>query len=95
MDGALPRPNMMARPYGHLSVQEVDIPLTQQSLATWLIGREAYWETDYLALRRGDDVALHAVVVPWGASLDEVRTGLRILTGVDQTSPQCLSMSTL
>jgi hypothetical protein len=56
-----PVPNMMARPYGCLSVQEVDIALTEASLMSWLVGREVYWQTDYLALRRGDEVALVAV----------------------------------
>jgi hypothetical protein len=56
-----PVPNMMARPYGCLSVQEVDIALTKTSLTSWLVGREVYWQTDYLALRRGDEVALVAV----------------------------------
>ncbi|HWS93626.1 MAG TPA: hypothetical protein VN306_14410 [Mycobacterium sp.] len=56
-----PVPNMMARPYGCLSVQEVDVALTEPSLRSLLLGREVYWQTDYLALRRGDDVALVAV----------------------------------
>jgi hypothetical protein len=56
-----PVPNVIARPYGCLSVQEVDIALTEASLTSWLVGREVYWQTDYLALRRGDQVALVAV----------------------------------
>ena len=56
-----PVPNTIVRPYGHLSVQEVDIPLTERSLTSWLLGREVYFQTDYLALRRGGDVALVAV----------------------------------
>ena len=56
-----PVPNMMARPYGCLSVQEVDVPLTETSLTSLLLGREVYWQTDYLALRRADEVALVAV----------------------------------
>lgn len=54
-------PNMMARPYGCLSVQEVDVALTETSLTSLLLGREVYWQTDYLALRRADEVALVAV----------------------------------
>lgn len=56
-----PVPNMMARPYGCLSVQEVDVALTERSLTSLLLGREVYWQTDYLALRRGAEVALVAV----------------------------------
>jgi hypothetical protein len=56
-----PVPNMMARPYGCLSVQEVDVALTKRSLTSLLLGREVYRQTDYLALRLGDEVALVAV----------------------------------
>ena len=56
-----PVPNTIVRPYGHLSVQEVDVPLTERSLTSWLLGREVYFQTDYLALSRGGDVALVAV----------------------------------
>jgi hypothetical protein len=56
-----PSPNLIARPYGRLSVQEVDVPLSERSLRSLLVGREVYRQTDYLALRRGRDVALVAV----------------------------------
>jgi hypothetical protein len=42
-------------------VQEVEFPLTEARILEWLRGREVYRRTDYLALRRGDDVAVVAV----------------------------------
>jgi len=41
-----------------LSVQEVDIPLTEAAILDHLGGREVYRRTDFLALRHGDDTAL-------------------------------------
>jgi hypothetical protein len=56
-----PPPNTRAHPYRSLSVQEVDVPLTQEALLGHLVGREVYRRTEFLALRRGADVALVAV----------------------------------
>lgn len=38
-------------------------------------------------LERGMEFAGTSAVVPWGANLDEVRSALRMLTGVDQHEP--------
>jgi signal transduction histidine kinase len=54
-------PNTMARPYRGLSVQEVDVPLTEASLVAFLVGREVYRRSDFLALRHGGATALVAV----------------------------------
>ncbi|MFC4941917.1 DUF7714 family protein [Pseudonocardia sp. GCM10023141] len=53
-----PPPNTRAHPYRGLSLQEVDIPLTERSILSYLDGREVYRRTDFLALRNGADVAL-------------------------------------
>ena len=53
--------NAMARPYRGLSVQEVDVPLTDADLTRFLCGREVYRRSDYLALRHGDAIALVGV----------------------------------
>jgi len=74
-----PVPNMMARPYGCLSVQEVDVSLTETSLTSLLLGREVYWQTDYLALRRGDEVALVAVRKASSKDLCSPVVDLRVL----------------
>jgi hypothetical protein len=54
-------PNTIARPYRGLSVQEVDVPLTELDLVPFLLGREVYRRSDFLALRNGGATALVAV----------------------------------
>jgi hypothetical protein len=56
-----PPPNTTTRPYRGLSIQEVDIPLTEADLLAYLIGREVYRRTEYLVLRNGPAAALIAV----------------------------------
>ncbi|RNM12213.1 DUF7714 family protein [Nocardioides pocheonensis] len=60
----IPEPplNFITRPYRGLSVQEVDVELTEPSLLDLLVGREVYRRTDFLLLHRGDNWALAAVV---------------------------------
>jgi hypothetical protein len=81
-----PVPNMMARPYGCLSVQEVEVALTETSLASLLLGREVYWQTDYLALRRGDEVALVAVRKASSNDLCSPVVEMRVLAEPDQVA---------
>jgi hypothetical protein len=56
-----PAPNTITRPYRGLSVQEVDVPLTPTDLVPFLLGREVYRRTDFLALRHGGQTAVVAV----------------------------------
>lgn len=56
-----PAPNTRAHPYRGLSLQEVDVPLTDSGVVEYILGREVYRRTDYLALRNGSRVALAAV----------------------------------
>ena len=56
-----PAPNTITRPYRGLSVQEIDVPLTELHLLPYLLGREVYRRTEYLVLRNGGDTALVAV----------------------------------
>lgn len=56
-----PAPNTITRPYRGLSVQEVDVPLTDLDLVPYLLGREVYRRTDYLVLRNGGETAIVAV----------------------------------
>jgi hypothetical protein len=56
-----PAPNTITRPYRGLSVQEVDVPLTDIDLMAFLLGREVYRRSEYLVLRNGSDTALVAV----------------------------------
>jgi hypothetical protein len=56
-----PAPNTITRPYRGLSVQQIDVPLTELHLLPYLLGREVYRRTEYLVLRSGGDTALVAV----------------------------------
>ena len=50
--------NTRAHPYRGLSVQEVDVALTEDGILGYLDGREVYRRTDFLALRLGEATAL-------------------------------------
>lgn len=80
-----PAPNTVTRPYRGLSVQEVDIPLTDEAIAELLLGREIYRRTDYLALRHGSQTALVAVHAADRAPLFTRVTEVRILAGPEET----------
>jgi hypothetical protein len=58
---AEPPRNFVTRPYRGLSVQEVDVELTEAALLGLLLGREVYRRTDFLLLHRGADWAFVAV----------------------------------
>jgi hypothetical protein len=81
-----PAPNTITRPYRGLSVQDVDVPLTETDLLGFLLGREVYRRTDYLALRRGRDTALVALrkqsLVPLFSPVVEAR----LLAGPDEVT---------
>ena len=54
-------PNQRSSHNEALSVQDVDVPLDERSLRSFLLGREVFFETEYLALRHHGDFALVAV----------------------------------
>jgi len=56
-----PAPNTITRPYRGLSVQEVEVPLTELDLVPFLLGRAVYRRTDFLVLRKGSETAVVAV----------------------------------
>src|SRR5918994_2579545 len=56
-----PAPNTITRPYRGLSVQEVDVPLTEPDLMEFLLGREVYRRSEYLVFRNQGETALVAV----------------------------------
>lgn len=79
-----PAPNTRSHPYRGLSVQEVDVPLTEAALIAWLTGREVYRRTEYLALSNGGRTALLAV---HKASLEPLFSPVvdaRVLAGPDE-----------
>jgi hypothetical protein len=81
-----PPPNTRANPYRGLSVQEVEVPLTEQAILAHLDGREVYRRTDFLAMRNGGQTALVAVRK---ASLDPLFSPVveaKVLAGPDQVA---------
>lgn len=80
-----PAPNTVTRPYRGLSVQDVDIPLTDEAISALLLGREIYRRTDYLALRHGRQTALVAVHAEDREPLFTPVTDLRMLAGPTDT----------
>ncbi len=82
----LPLPNTRAHPYRGLSVQEVDLPLTERAILDYLDGREVYRRTDYLALQSRGATALVAVRKASLEPLFSPVTQARVLAGPDATA---------
>jgi hypothetical protein len=80
-----PAPNDTARPYRGLSLQEVDLPLREPELLRFLVGREVYRRTDYLAVRNRDASALLRVRRASDSALFSPVVEARLLSGPDQT----------
>lgn len=82
----IPEPprNTRAHPYRGLSVQETDLPLTEAALVPWLVGREVYRRTEYLALRNGGQAALLAVRKASQEPLFSPVVEARLLAGPDE-----------
>lgn len=80
----VPPPNTRAHPYRGLSVQDVEVPLTEPSVRDWLVGREVYRRTEFLALRNGGDTALVVVRRADPAPLFSPVVELRWLAGPDE-----------
>ncbi len=76
-------PNLRSHPYRGLSVQHVDIPLDDASLTEYLMGREVYRRTDFLALRNGEDTCLVAVGKTSTEPLFSPVTSVEVLAGPD------------
>src|SRR6266496_6545791 len=74
-----------ARPYRGLSLQEVDLPLDEPALLRFLVGREVYRRTDYLALRNGDATALVRVRRASDTALFSPVVEARVLAGPEHT----------
>jgi hypothetical protein len=83
--GPLPA-NTRAHPYRGLSVQEVDVPLTDDAILAYLDGREVYRRTDFLALRHGDATALVQVHKASLEPLFSPVVAARVVSGPDDTA---------
>jgi hypothetical protein len=82
----LPEPNALTRPYRGLSVQDVDVPLSDESaILDYLVGRDSYRRTEWLLLRNGDE---HALVEIRKESYEPLMSPIieaRVLAGPDRT----------
>jgi hypothetical protein len=79
-------PNQRSSHSEGLSVQDMDVPLDEGSIRSFLLEREVFFLTDYLALRRDGDLALVAVrKEPIDALFSRV-VDLRVLAGPDQVA---------
>ncbi|HYY81681.1 MAG TPA: hypothetical protein VFD04_21235 [Actinomycetes bacterium] len=81
-----PAPNTIARPYRALSVQEVDVALTDGALLDLLLRREVYRSTEYIVLRNGPATALAAVRRVDSGELFAPVAEARVLAGPDQVA---------
>lgn len=83
----IPEPpvNHITRPYRGLSVQEVDIALTEPAITALLLGREVYRRTEFLVLRNGSAAALVAVRASDREPLFAPVVELRVLSTPDTT----------
>ncbi len=79
-------PNHRSRHNEGVSVTDVDVPLDEGSLRSLLLGREVFFETQYAALRRGDDIALVTVQKEPVDTLFSRVTGLTVLATPDQVA---------
>jgi hypothetical protein len=80
-----PPPNHITRPYRGLSVQEVDIELTEPAIHALLLGREVYRRTEFLVLRSGGRSALVTVRPVEREPLFSPVAELRVLSTPDTT----------
>lgn len=71
--------NLTSKPYRGLSVQDVDIELTEESLLPWIIGRDVYRRTEFLLARREGRAALLELHKEVGTNLFLPVTEARIL----------------
>lgn len=79
-----PPPNFVTRPYRGLSVQEVDVELSESAILDLLIGREVYRRTDFLLLERAGSSALVAVEKASSLPLFSPVVDARVLALPDQ-----------
>jgi hypothetical protein len=83
---AEPQPNDISRPYRGVSVQDVDIPLTEPRIGALLHSRDVYRRTAFLILRNGPRAALVAVRPARSDVLFSPVAELAVLAGPDATA---------
>jgi hypothetical protein len=77
--------NLVPLPYSRVAVQHVDFPLDERGLRSFLRGKETWFETDYVAFRRGDDCAVAEVHKMDGEDQFRRITDVGIVSLADET----------
>jgi len=79
-----PRPNLTARPYRGLSVQDVEVEITTGALTNWIVGRDVYRRTEFVLARRNGRAALVTVEKAAGPDLFVPVVGARVVATAEQ-----------
>ncbi len=79
-------PELPACTCREVSVQDVTIPLERDTIARYLIGKEGYRRTDFVALHNGPDVAITAVKRAEPDALFSPITAVEILAMPEDTA---------
>lgn len=80
-----PAINTITYPYRGLSVQDTELPLTDEAIEGLLLGREIYRRTEYLVLRNGRQAALVGLRAAGRESLFSPVVQARVLSGPETT----------
>ena len=80
-----PSPNARAHPYRGLSVQHIDRTPSPDFMMDYLMGREVYRRTDYVALVHGEEVGLAAVARAPSDDLFVPVLDVEVWSGPDRT----------
>jgi hypothetical protein len=87
--------NLVPLPYSRVAVQHIETDLAEDAIGTFLHGKEAWFETDYVVFRRGRDCAV--VKIEKTTSTDPFCpiTNVEVLSPQDRTRhPSRLACST-
>jgi hypothetical protein len=78
--------NLVPRRYRGVSVAKVDVPLTDDGLGSYLVGREAYRRTRYIVARRDGGAAVVRVRKVSDEPLFSPIAEVEVLSGPDETA---------
>jgi hypothetical protein len=79
-----PPPNFISRPYRGVSVQELDVPLREEALREFLLGRRIYRRTEFLIAVAGEERAIVQLGKEHEDELFVPATEVRLLAGPDE-----------
>src|SRR5690606_23052632 len=76
--------NLTPDRYREVTLAEVDVPLTEEALAGWFVGRDAYRRTRYIIVSRGPEIAVVRVTKASEDPLFSPITSVEVLAGPDE-----------